>query len=121
MRKVKSSNAVFPQRDIMHMIATWKALDDSEKRVALAPDNATYKRRIMETIAQKSTPLFIAFAVGEHYPKPMEFAEKCRERVPVWVAALKLDKVPQVFSFFSICTCAVMRQIQAQEAKEAAQ
>lgn len=120
MNRVKS-NAVFPAVEIMGLIARWKAVEEAEKRLTLTAAQAglstTAKRQLMDRIAQKSTPLFIAFALGEHHPTPLKFAEMCRQRVPKWVATLELEKAHQVFMYFSIYTCSAMRQIQLEEAR----
>lgn len=112
------SKAIFPAQEIMHLIARWKGIDAAGKQIVITPEWAARKQEIMDCIGQKATPLFTAFAVGERYPEPMRFAELCRARVPVWVATLALDRVPGVFSYFSICTCAVMRQLQFDQARK---
>ena len=116
MKRFKSK-AVFPQHEIMNLIARWKAIDAAEKMTALMPEQIDWKHELMRRIAEKATPVFIAFAIFENHPRPMKFAELCRGHMPRWVAALPLDKVHQVFAFLSIRTCEVMRQIQAEEAK----
>lgn len=103
------SKAVFPTDEIVALIREWRALDGYTPGRALARD------RCMELIAQKATPLFTAFAVGECYPAPIKFAELCRERVPKWVAALAPKKAGEVFLYFSVCTCGFMRQLQAEQ------